>query len=409
MAKRDYYEVLGIGRNADAKEIKKAYRKLAKKYHPDMNPGDKQAEQKFKEVTEAYNVLSDTEKKKLYDQYGFAAFEEGNGNPYGAGGQNGAGGGFHGGFGGFDFGQGGNGYHEYHFENSNMGDMGDIFGDLFGGMFGGGGSRRNSNGPRRGADVRVNVRITFDESVRGTTKKIDVTLKDECSSCHGTGAKPGTSPETCSKCGGRGQVTFTQQSFLGMVRSQQPCPDCHGTGKIIKEKCPDCYGTGYISSKKTIEVNIPAGIDNGQCVRIQGKGEPGVNGGPRGDLLVAVIISASTEFERDGYNIFSNVVISYPTAVLGGEIKVKTVDGEVLYEVKPGTASGTRVRLKGKGMPSVRNAAQRGDHYITLIVDIPTKLNQEQKDALMKRRLQAMKDTVRRKVFSANKYYSLHM
>ena len=358
-------------------------RKLAKKYHPDMNPGDKQAEQKFKEVTEAYNVLSDTEKKKLYDQYGFAAFEEGSGNPYGAGGQNGAGGGFHGGFGGFDFGQGGNGYHEYHFENSNMGDMGDIFGDLFGGMFGGGGSRRNSNGPRRGADVRVNVRITFDESVRGTTKKIDVTLKDECSSCHGTGAKPGTSPETCSKCGGRGQVTFTQQSFLGMVRSQQPCPDCHGTGKIIKEKCPDCYGTGYISSKKTIEVNIPAGIDNGQCVRIQGKGEPGVNGGPRGDLLVAVIISASTEFERDGYNIFSNVVISYPTAVLGGEIKVKTVDGEVLYEVKPGTASGTRVRLKGKGMPSVRNAAQRGDHYITLIVDIPTKLNQEQKDALM--------------------------
>ena len=383
MAKRDYYEVLGVGRDADAKAIKRAYRKLAKKYHPDMNPGDKQAEQKFKEVTEAYNVLSDTEKKKLYDQYGFAAFEEGSGNPYGAGGQNGAGGGFHGGFGGFDFGQGGNGYHEYHFENSNMGDMGDIFGDLFGGMFGGGGSRRNSNGPRRGADVRVNVRITFDESVRGTTKKIDVTLKDECSSCHGTGAKPGTSPETCSKCGGRGQVTFTQQSFLGMVRSQQPCPDCHGTGKIIKEKCPDCYGTGYISSKKTIEVNIPAGIDNGQCVRIQGKGEPGVNGGPRGDLLVAVIISASTEFERDGYNIFSNVVISYPTAVLGGEIKVKTVDGEVLYEVKPGTASGTRVRLKGKGMPSVRNAAQRGDHYITLIVDIPTKLNQEQKDALM--------------------------
>ena len=196
-----------------------------------------------------------------------------------------------------------------------------------------------------------------------------------------------------------------------MVRSQQPCPDCHGTGKIIKEKCPDCYGTGYISSKKTIEVNIPAGIDNGQCVRIQGKGEPGVNGGPRGDLLVAVIISASTEFERDGYNIFSNVVISYPTAVLGGEIKVKTVDGEVLYEVKPGTASGTRVRLKGKGMPSVRNAAQRGDHYITLIVDIPTKLNRSRRTHLwhMKRRLQAMKDTVRRKVFSANKYYSLHM
>ena len=327
--KRDYYEVLGVPKDADDAAIKKAYRQLAKKYHPDMNPGDKEAEIKFKEASEAYAVLSDAEKRRQYDQFGHAAFEGGAGGA---------------GAGGFDF---------------DFGDMGDIFGDLFGGMFGGGGSRRNSNGPRRGADVRVNVRITFDESVRGTTKKIDVTLKDECSSCHGTGAKPGTSPETCSKCGGRGQVTFTQQSFLGMVRSQQPCPDCHGTGKIIKEKCPDCYGTGYISSKKTIEVNIPAGIDNGQCVRIQGKGEPGVNGGPRGDLLVAVIISASTEFERDGYNIFSNVVISYPTAVLGGEIKVKTVDGEVLYEVKPGTASGTRVRLKGKGLPSVRNAAQR--------------------------------------------------
>jgi len=351
--KRDYYEVLGVPKDADDAAIKKAYRQLAKKYHPDMNPGDKEAEVKFKEASEAYAVLSDAEKRRQYDQFGHAAFEGGAGGA---------------GAGGFDF---------------DFGDMGDIFGDLFGGMFGGGGSRRNSNGPRRGADVRVNVRITFDESVRGTKKQIDVTLKDECSKCHGTGAKAGTSPETCSKCHGTGQVTFTQQSFLGMVRSQQPCPDCHGTGKIIKEKCPDCYGTGYISSKKTIEVNIPAGIDNGQCVRIQGKGEPGTNGGPRGDLLVAVIISQSTEFERDGYNIFSNVVISYPTAVLGGEIKVKTVDGEVLYDVKPGTASGTRVRLKGKGMPTVRNPQVRGDHYMTLVVDIPTKLNQEQKDALL--------------------------
>ncbi len=351
--KRDYYEVLGVPKDADDAAIKKAYRQLAKKYHPDMNPGDKEAEVKFKEASEAYAVLSDAEKRRQYDQFGHAAFEGGAGGA---------------GAGGFDF---------------DFGDMGDIFGDLFGGMFGGGGSRRSSNGPRRGADVRVNVRITFDESVRGTKKQIDVTLKNECGKCHGTGAKAGTSPETCSKCHGTGQVTFTQQSFLGMVRSQQPCPDCHGTGKIIKEKCPDCYGTGYISSKKTIEVNIPAGIDNGQCVRIQGKGEPGTNGGPRGDLLVAVIISQSTEFERDGYNIFSNVVISYPTAVLGGEIKVKTVDGEVLYEVKPGTASGTRVRLKGKGMPTVRNPQMRGDHYMTLVVDIPTKLNQEQKDALL--------------------------
>ena len=224
--KRDYYEVLGVPKDADDAAIKKAYRQLAKKYHPDMNPGDKEAEIKFKEASEAYAVLSDAEKRRQYDQFGHAAFEGGAGGA---------------GAGGFDF---------------DFGDMGDIFGDLFGGMFGGGGSRRNSNGPRRGADVRVNVRITFDESVRGTTKKIDVTLKDECSSCHGTGAKPGTSPETCSKCGGRGQVTFTQQSFLGMVRSQQPCPDCHGTGKIIKEKCPDCYGSGYISSKKTIDVKL---------------------------------------------------------------------------------------------------------------------------------------------------------
>ena len=353
--KRDYYEVLGVSKDADEATIKKAYRKLAKKYHPDINPGDKEAEAKFKEASEAYAVLSDADKRRQYDQFGHAAFENGGG----------------GGAGGFDF-----------------GDMGDIFsdifgGDIFGGMFGGGGRSRNSNGPRRGADVRVNVRITFAESVTGTSKKIDVTLKDPCTKCNGTGAKPGTQPQTCSKCGGKGQVVYTQQSMLGMVRNVQPCPDCHGTGKIIKEKCPDCYGTGYISSKKTIEVSIPAGIDNGQCVRIQGKGEPGVNGGQRGDLLVAVMISADPEFERDGYNVFSNVKISYPTAVLGGEIKVRTVDGEVLYDVKPGTDSGSRVRLKGKGMPTVRNSAGRGDHYITLIVDIPKKLSAEQKDALL--------------------------
>ena len=353
--KRDYYEVLGVSKDADEATIKKAYRKLAKKYHPDINPGDKEAEAKFKEASEAYAVLSDADKRRQYDQFGHAAFENGGG----------------GGAGGFDF-----------------GDMGDIFsdifgGDIFGGMFGGGGRSRNSNGPRRGADVRVNVRITFAESVTGTSKKIDVTLKDPCTKCNGTGAKPGTQPQTCSKCGGKGQVVYTQQSMLGMVRNVQPCPDCHGTGKIIKEKCPDCYGTGYISSKKTIEVSIPAGIDNGQCVRIQGKGEPGVNGGQRGDLLVAVMISADPEFERDGYNVFSNVKISYPKAVLGGEIKVRTVDGEVLYDVKPGTDSGSRVRLKGKGMPTVRNSAVRGDHYITLIVDIPKKLSAEQKDALL--------------------------
>ena len=353
--KRDYYEVLGVPKDADDASIKKAYRQLAKKYHPDINPGDKEAEAKFKEASEAYAVLSDADKRRQYDQFGHAAFD-------GSGG----------GTGGFDFG--------------NMGDIfgSDIFGDIFGDLFGGSSSRRrNNNGPMRGSDVRTNVRITFAESVTGTSKKLDIVLKETCNTCHGTGAKPGTSPENCSKCGGKGQVVYTQQSLFGMVRNVQPCPDCKGTGKIVKEKCPDCYGSGYVSVKKTIEVTIPAGIDDGQCVRIQGKGEPGINGGPRGDLLVAVMISPDPEFRRDGYNIMSNVRISYPTAVLGGEIKVRTVDGEVIYEVKPGTASGTNVRLKGKGMPTVRNKEVRGDHYITLIVDIPSKLTAEQKEALV--------------------------
>ena len=353
--KRDYYEVLGVPKDADDAAIKKAYRQLAKKYHPDINPGDKEAEAKFKEASEAYAVLSDADKRRQYDQFGHAAFD-------GSGG----------GTGGFDFG--------------NMGDIfgSDIFGDIFGDLFGGSSSRRrNNNGPMRGSDVRTNVRITFAESVTGTSKKLDIILKETCNTCHGTGAKPGTSPENCSKCGGKGQVVYTQQSLFGMVRNVQPCPDCKGTGKIVKEKCPDCYGSGYVSVKKTIEVTIPAGIDDGQCVRIQGKGEPGINGCPRGDLLVAVMISPDPEFRRDGYNIMSNVRISYPKAVLGGEIKVRTVDGEVIYEVKPGTASGTNVRLKGKGMPTVRNKEVRGDHYITLIVDVPSKLTAEQKEALV--------------------------
>jgi molecular chaperone DnaJ len=352
--KRDYYEVLGVPKDADDAAIKKAYRQLAKKYHPDINPGDKDAEAKFKEASEAYAVLSDADKRRQYDQFGHAAFDGG------------AGGG-----GGFDF--------------NNMGDIfgSDIFGDIFGDLFGTGSSRRSSNGAMRGADVRASVRITFAEAVTGTSKKLDITLKDPCPSCKGSGAKAGTTPQTCGKCGGKGQVVYTQQSMFGMIRNVQPCPDCRGTGKIIKEKCPDCYGTGYISSKKTIEVTIPAGIDDGQCVKIQGKGEPGTNGGSRGDLLVAVMISQNPDFQRDGYNIFSDVKISYPTAVLGGEVKVKTVDGEVMYEVKPGTTSGTRVRLRGKGMPTIRDKNVRGDHYITLVIEVPSRLNAEQKEALL--------------------------
>lgn len=349
--KRDYYEVLGVPKTATDAELKKAYRKLAKKYHPDTNPGDKEAEAKFKEASEAYAVLSDSQKRQQYDQFGHAAFEQGGGA----------------GAGGFDF---------------NMGDMGDIFGDIFGDLFGGGSHRRASNAPMKGANIRTGVRITFEESVTGVEKEIELVLKDECKTCHGTGAKPGTEPETCPKCGGKGQVMYTQQSLFGQVRNVATCPDCHGTGKIVKEKCPDCYGTGYTSSKKKIQVSIPAGIDSGQSIRIRGKGEPGTNGGERGDLLVEVTVSRHPVFQRQDYNIFSTVPISFPTAALGGEIKVQTVDGDVLYEVKPGTQTDTKVRLRGKGMPSLRNKTIRGDHYITLVVQVPEKLSESQKEAL---------------------------
>ena len=352
--KRDYYEVLGVDKNADDATIKKAYRQLAKKYHPDMNPGDKEAEVKFKEASEAYAVLSDPDKRRQYDQFGHAAFEGG------------AGGGA-GGFGGFDF---------------NGADMGDIFGDIFGDLFGGSRGRRANNGPMQGANLRTQVRVTFEEAVFGCEKEIELTLKDECSSCHGTGAKPGTSPVTCPKCGGKGQVVYTQQSMFGMVQNVRPCPDCNGTGKIIKEKCPDCYGTGYIASKKKISVSIPAGIDNGQSIRLRGKGEPGVNGGPRGDLLVEVIVARHPIFQRQDMNIYSTAPISFATAALGGTVRIKTVDGEVEYDVKAGTQTDTRVRLKGKGVPSLRNKSTRGDHYVTLVVQVPTDLSKDAKEAL---------------------------
>ena len=353
--KRDYYEVLGVPKDADEAALKKAYRVLAKKYHPDANPGDKEAEAKFKEASEAYSVLSDPEKRRKYDQFGHAAFEGGAGGA--------------GGYGGFDF---------------NGADMGDIFGDIFGDFFGGGRSAygRSSNGPMRGANLRTGVRITFEEAIFGCEKEIELTLKDECPKCHGTGAKPGTSPVTCPKSNGKGKIVYTQQSFFGQVQNVQTCPDCRGTGKIVKEKCPDCYGTGYISSKKKIQVKIPAGIDNGQSIRIAGKGEPGTNGGERGDLLVEVTVSRSPVFMRQETSIFSTVPISFATAALGGPIKIKTVDGEVEYEVKPGTQTDTKVRLRGKGVPSLRNKNIRGDHYVTLVVTVPEKLTEEQKEAL---------------------------
>ena len=351
--KRDYYEVLGVDKGADEATLKKAYRKLAKKYHPDMNPGDKEAEAKFKEATEAYSVLSDPDKRRQYDQFGHAAFEGG-----GAGA---------GGFGGFDF----------------SGDMGDIFGDIFGDLFGGGRSRRSGSGPQRGANLRAVIHISFEEAVFGCEKEIELMLKDPCTECGGTGAKKGTSPETCSKCHGSGQVTYTQQSLFGMVRNVQTCPDCGGTGKIIREKCPACRGTGFTSSKKRIQVSVPAGIDDGQSIRIREKGEPGRNGGGRGDLLVEVQVARSPVFERDGMNIFSTVPMTYAQAALGGDLKIQTVDGEVIYNVKPGTQTNTRIRLREKGVPSLRNRSVRGDHYVTLVVQVPTKLSQEAKEALI--------------------------
>ena len=352
--KRDYYEVLGVSKGASDSEIKKAYRVLAKKYHPDMNPGDKEAEVKFKEASEAYAVLSDEEKRRKYDQFGHAAFDGGAG----------------GGAGGFDF--------------SGM-DMGDIFGDLFGGGFSDffGGGRGSRSGPAKGANIRTSVRITFEEACFGVEKEIELNLKEECETCNGSGAKPGSNPETCSKCGGKGQAVFTQQSLFGVVRNVQTCPDCRGKGKIVKDKCPDCYGTGYITRKKKIQVSIPAGIDDGQCVRIREKGEPGENGGPRGDLLVEVVVSRHASLQRDGYDIYSTVPISYARAALGGDVKISTVDSDVIYTVKPGTQTNTKVRLRGKGVPTLRNPQVRGDHYVTLVVQVPTKLTHEQKELLI--------------------------
>ncbi len=351
-SKRDYYDVLGVDKNADDAALKKAYRQVAKKYHPDVNPGNEEAEVKFKEASEAYGVLSDAEKRRQYDQFGHAAFENGGGGA----------GGFNGGFGGFE---------------------GFDFGDIFGDIFGGGRSRgRANNGPMQGSSIRVGVRISFEEAMAGCKKELNVTIKDPCSKCNGTGAKPGTSPETCHKCGGKGQVVFTTQSVFGTMQNVQTCPDCRGTGKIIRERCPDCSGTGYTSGRKTIEVNIPAGIDNGQSIRIQGKGEPGINGGPRGDLLVEIGVTRHPLFVRQESTIFTTVSITYAQAALGSDVRVKTIDGDVIYTVKAGTKTDSKVRLKGKGVPSVRNKDIRGDHYVTFVIQTPEKLNAEAKELL---------------------------
>lgn len=363
--KRDYYEVLGVEKTATQDEIKKAYRKLAKKYHPDMNPGDKEAEAKFKEASEAYGVLSDETKRKQYDQFGHAAFD-------------GAAGG-----GGFNY------------QNMNVDDIlrgfgfGDIFGDLFGGGFGGrsggyGGRGQAYNGPMKGRNVMASVRISFEEAVFGCEKHIDINYKEECATCHGTGAKPGTSKETCKTCGGSGQIVRQRQSLFGVMREVGVCTDCGGTGQVIKEKCTSCRGSGYKNTKKKISVTIPAGIDSGQSIRIAGMGEPGINGGSRGDLLVEVMVSRHPLFIRDGMNLYSTASITFTEAALGGDIKIKTIDGDVLFPIKAGTQTDTKIRLKGKGVPSLRDKSKRGDQYTTLVVKVPEKMNKKQQEALRK-------------------------
>ena len=361
--KRDYYEVLGLGKNATDAEIKSAYRKLAKKYHPDLNPGDKTAEEKFKEVNEAHDVLSDPEKRKRYDQFGFAGVDPN----YGAGQSGGASG-----FGGFG-GAGGV-------------DLGDIFGDIFGGGFGGfggfgGSARANPNAPRKGHDIQASVILTFEEAAHGCSKKITLNRQQTCPDCHGTGCEAGSSPETCTQCGGRGYVVTQQRTPFGVMQSQQPCPHCGGRGTIIKNPCKTCHGTGKTAARKTLEVKIPAGIDDDQNMALRGQGDAGSNGGPAGDVIVHVTVKRDAVFERDGYDVYVRVPITYSQAVLGAEIEVPTVDGKVAQKIPEGTQSGTKFRLRGQGIQYL-NGRGRGDQYVIVEVEIPKKLNRTQREAL---------------------------
>ncbi len=350
--KRDYYEVLGVNKGATGDEIKKAFRKMSKKYHPDLNPGDKKAEESFKEVNEAYQVLSDDEKRQRYDQFGHAGVD----------GNAGFGGG---GFGGFD-----------------MGDIGDIFGDIFGGGFGGfGGSRSRRNGPRRGSDLTEYISLTFMEAAFGCKKKVNITKTETCDECHGTGAKKGTQPVTCSHCNGTGQIQQRRQTMFGFSNVITECPTCHGKGKIIKETCAACRGTGNVRKNKTVEVNIPAGIDNDQVMRIGGAGNSGINGGPAGDLQLVIRVKPDEIFKRDGFDVNVTFPISFTQAALGATLKVPTIHGVVEYELPEGTQPNTRFRLRGKGIP-VLNGRGNGDQYVTVTVEVPKNLNAKQKELL---------------------------
>ncbi|MBS6310990.1 MAG: molecular chaperone DnaJ [Firmicutes bacterium] len=351
--KRDYYEVLGIQKGASEDEIKKAYKKLARKYHPDMNPGDKEAEEKFKEVNEANEVLSDPEKKARYDQFGFAGVDPN----YGAG----AGGGAYGG--GFDF-----------------GDLGDIFGSFFGGGFGGG-QRRNPNAPQRGESIRASVSVSFTEAAFGCEKSVTLERSEQCPTCKGNGCAPGTTPEICPDCHGTGTVQTRRQTPMGVFASNGPCRKCGGTGRLIHQPCPDCRGTGAVRKRKTIKVNIPAGIDHGQTISLRGQGNAGRNGGPAGDLLITVMVQPHELFRRDGVDVFCEAPITFAQAVLGAELEIPTIDGKVKYSIPEGTQTGTVFRLKGKGIP-VLNGRGRGDQYVTVTIETPRNLNKEQREAL---------------------------
>ena len=355
--KRDYYEVLGVSKGASEEEIKKAYKKLARKYHPDMNPGDKEAEEKFKEVNEANEVLSDPDKKARYDQFGFAGVDP----SYGAG----AGGpGWGDGAAGFDF-----------------GDLGDIFGSFFGGGFGGGG--RSRSGPQRGESIRVGLAVEFTEAAFGCEKEITIERSENCPTCGGNGCAKGTTPEVCPECRGAGVVTQAQRTPFGVMQSQTSCPKCRGTGKIIHQPCPDCKGSGHTRRRKTIKVTIPAGIDDGQTISLRGQGHAGRNGGPAGDLQIVIQIRPHPLFRREGTSVFCEAPITFTQATLGGELEIPTIDGKVKYDIPEGTQTGTVFRLRGKGIP-VLNGRGRGDQFVTLTIETPRNLTREQKDALRK-------------------------
>lgn len=348
MANKDYYEILGLQKGASDEEIKKAFRKLALKYHPDRNPGNKEAEEKFKEINEAYQILSDPQKKAQYDQFGTADF---NGN----------------------MGQGG-----FNFDFSDLGGFGDIFDSFFGGGFS---SNRRRNGPEKGEDIEQTVNLTFEEAVFGIEKEISVTRHEKCETCGGTGAKPGTSPKTCDKCGGTGQVRIQRNTPLGSFVSTSTCDKCGGKGKIISDPCKTCHGTGKERKTRKIKVNIPAGVDTGNVMPLRGQGEAGKNGGPSGDLYINIRVAPHSMFKRKGNDIYIDQHISFGSAVLGIELKVPTVDGDVKYTIPSGTQPGTVFRLRGKGVPVV-NGRGRGDQYVNIIVDVPKSLNEKQELAL---------------------------